>query len=153
MRMRLVCGVIVAAFAVAVGHLAWHTLAGPCATPKYFVGGEAPALAGHDPGDKHLYLRRELYLSRPPRHAWIQVLGQDRLSLYVNGELVADKALDGFPVAILADLTAYLRPGPNVIAVAAAQATIRQPPVVTVEGAYVLDDGEHRIAPDEQWRC
>jgi hypothetical protein len=145
--------VIVAAFAVAVGHLAWHTFVGPSVTPKYFVGGAMPALAGRDPDAKHLYLRRELYLSRPPQHAWLQVIGQDRLNVYANGELVAEKALDGFPVAVLADITAYLRPGVNVIAIAAAQATVGRPPVVAVDGAYLLDDGEHRITPDECWRC
>lgn len=151
--MRGVRGLIVAAFAAAVGHLAWHTFFGPCVTPKYFVGGTAPALAGCDPDAKHLYLRRELYLSRSPVHAWIQAVSRDRLSVHVNGELVAEKSLDGFPVAILADITAYLRPGVNVIAIAAAQASIGRPPVVAVDGAYLLGDGEHRIISDDRWRC
>lgn len=153
MRTQVVGGLIVTAFAVAVGHLAWHTRIGPPALPKYFVGGDVPVLTGTDPSAKQLYLRRELYLSRPPLHAWIQVLTRDRVGVYVNGALVADKTLDGFPVAVLADLTAYLRPGPNVIAIAARQATVGRPPAVAVEGAYVLDDGEHRIGPDDRWRC
>src|SRR2546421_4204971 len=95
---RAVRGGLVAAFALAVGHRAWHAVVGPPATPKYFVGGQVDALTGHDPAAKHLYLRRTLHLPRRPRRAWLQVLGRDRLRLYVNGSLVEEQQFDGYPV-------------------------------------------------------
>jgi hypothetical protein len=145
---------LVIAFAVAVGHLAWHALVGPTFVPEYQVGGEGPALTGLDPEHRHLYLRRELYLSRRPRRAWLQVIGRDRLRVYVNGRFVGSQALPGFPVAVVADPTPYLQVGRNVIAVSVEQCTLRQPPVVAVDGAYAFDDHEeHRIQVDSLWRC
>ena len=46
MAVRRVSWALVAAFAAAVGHLAWGTAAGPPAPPDYEVGGAGPALAG-----------------------------------------------------------------------------------------------------------
>src|SRR4051812_20193410 len=129
---------IVAAFAVAVGHLAWRALFVPPLEQGTLVGGEVTALAGPDAGEKQLYLRRLLHLSQRPRAAWLQVLGRDRLRLYVNGKLVDQQVHDGFPVAIVADLTPHLGVGPNVVAVAARQTSKEHPPVVAVDGTYTL---------------
>src|SRR5262245_52695136 len=116
-------GLIVAAFAVALGHLVWQSSLGPPPEPGYVVGGDVLGLAAPDAGAKHLYLRRTLYLSQRPRHAWIQVLARDRLEVFVNGKLVQKKTLDGFPVAVVADLTPFLQTGPNVVAIHAMQSS------------------------------
>src|SRR5262245_52289686 len=96
---------LVIAFAVTVGHLAWNSLIGPPSEPDYCIGGYAPALVGSDPNAKVLYLRRELFLPRRPRHAWLQLVGHDRVRVFVNGRLLQDRKLDGFPVGIVADAT------------------------------------------------
>src|SRR5687768_15290418 len=97
--------VLVAAFAVAVGHLTWHSVVGPPLPPEYVVGGDGPALTGPDPATKHLYLRRELHLTQRPRRAWVEVVTRDRVRLYVNGRYVAARSLDGVNVGVVADLT------------------------------------------------
>src|SRR5919202_2347618 len=101
MRRRAVRWSLVTAFALAVGHLAWRALFVPPPAQETVVGGEVTALAGPDAGEKQLYLRRLLHLSQRPRAAWLQVLGRDRLRLYVNGKLVDQQDHDGFPVAIV----------------------------------------------------
>jgi hypothetical protein len=145
---------LVAAFSLAVGHLAWQAWLGPPRVPDYFVTGEGSALAGTDAGARQLYLRRNLYLPQHPQHAWLQVVGRDRLTLHVNGKLVGEQVQDGFDVALVANLTPYLRPGHNVLAVTARQIRIAGAPAVAVKGCYVLDDGSAQwIETDDSWRC
>jgi hypothetical protein len=153
MKGRALSFLLVALFALALGHLAWGALAGPPMIPDYLVGGDAPALSGADPEARQLYLRRELYLSQHPRYAWISVVGRDRLHLYVNGTLVGSASGDGFNVAVVEDIAPYLNPGRNIIAILANQGSLRNTPLVAVEGGCTLSDGEHRFGADKNWRC
>src|ERR1700730_5176918 len=115
---------LVVVFAAGVGHLGWHARVGPRLAPDYFVGGRVPALSGTHPDKKLLYLRRKLHLAHRPRRAWLQVVGRDRVQLYVNGQHVASQVSDGFGVAVVADLAPYLQIGPNMIGIAAQQTSI-----------------------------
>lgn len=151
---RAVVCLAVAAFAAALGHLTWHALLAPRAVSgSYFVSADGAALRGPDPAEKQLYLRRTVYLSQPPRHAWIQVLGRDLIQLYVNGHMLQTRRLDSFPVAIVQDIAPYLRTGRNVIAITARQSSIDLPPILAVQGAYTLSDGIHPLQSDTFWRC
>ena len=153
MKGRVIHWLLVAVFACALGHLAWHSFLGPAPVPDFLVGGEVPAMVGPEPASKHLYARRVLTLSQHPRYAWIQVLGRDRLQVFVNGTLVGGQARDRFPVAVLSDIAPYLNAGPNVIAIHDQQSSVGRPPIVAVEGAITLDDGEHPLQTDGLWRC
>lgn len=151
MALRPVQLFLAAAFAAATGHLAWQTLLGPPTQPDYWMSGEA-TLSTADPSAKHLYLRRRLYLPQRPEHAWLQVIGRDHIRIYVNGSFVAEEILLGFPVGVSADITPFLRPGPNVIAINAAQATIGAPPMIAVRGACLVSGRDYPIGADDQWR-
>ena len=89
---------MVGMFALAVGHLAWVSVVGPPFAPDYFIGGggKAAALIGTDPQSKVLYLRRNYYLSKRPRHAWIKAIAHDELWVFVNGMLVEVAQIDSF---------------------------------------------------------
>jgi Dolichyl-phosphate-mannose-protein mannosyltransferase len=151
---RAVSGAIIAAFSIAVGHLAWHALLGRPMVPDYMIGGDVTALSGWDAHAKQLYLRRLLYLTQRPRHSWLQVVGRDELRVFVNGSLIAEQTQDGFPVAVVVDPAPYLRIGTNVIAIVARQSSTRHPPVVAVDGAYTLGGNEHPLRSDDNlWRC
>jgi hypothetical protein len=134
MKRHAVRWLIVAAFAGAVGHLGWHAHIGPALTPSFRVEEAGPVLAAPDPEAPQLYLRHALFLGQRPVHAWIQLLGQDQLQLVVNGRHVDKAEHPGFGVAVVADLTPYLRTGHNVIAIAVRQASLRHRPVVSVKG-------------------
>jgi hypothetical protein len=153
MTRRAVSGLIIVLFAMVVGHLAWHIWLGPAVVPTYYLEEESRALAGADPAERQLYLRRELFLTQRPLHAWIEVLGYDHIWLYVNGQLIDDQVHEGCILGIVADLTPRLRPGRNVLAIVAKQTIISQPPIAAVKGAYILADGEHPLGPDDVWRC
>ncbi len=62
MSHRGVQGFLVAAFAAAIGHLAWNSVVGPPPVPVYWVRSDGVALAGTNSETKYLYLRRQLYL-------------------------------------------------------------------------------------------
>jgi hypothetical protein len=164
---RLVSLSLVAGFAVALGHLAWRSGFGPPAVLPYQVDGSGFALAAKDRRDDRdakaedrkddreaqaLYLRRLLFLPQKPKRAWIQVIGRDDLRLHVNGSLIEEQQLAGFPIAFVADLTPYLEVGQNVIGITAKQATLGEPPMVSVDGRYELSDGEHPINHEGVWR-
>jgi hypothetical protein len=153
MAQRSLRWLLVVGFAAAVGHYAWNAVVGPPFVPEYKIGGDVPVLLGTDPTRKQLYLRREFYLTQLPRRAWVQVLGRDQVNLFVNGLAMGEMSKSGYDVAVVADLGNVLRVGRNVIAVAVYQANHSKGPMASVEGLYELDDGEHRIEPDERWRC
>src|SRR5262245_2372192 len=90
-----------AAFSLAAAQASWQAC-GPPSKPRYFIESGA-AYVSPDPGDAVMYLRRTLFLTERPRHAWLQVIGSDRFQLYVNGELAAHKARPGFAVADVVD--------------------------------------------------
>ncbi|MGA2033382.1 MAG: glycosyltransferase family 39 protein, partial [Thermoguttaceae bacterium] len=152
MGTRNVCRLIVLAFSLALGWLAWRVF-GPAYVPKYFVGGPVTALASCDPDAKVLYLRYTLHLSQRPRHAWLQVLARDQLAVYINGALLISKENSGLTATALADPTPHLQVGANVIAICAHQTSIDRPPVVAVEGGYLTSDGEHRFGAEAEWYC
>jgi hypothetical protein len=153
MANRAFTGCLIAGFAIAVGHLTWQSILGPPRSPKYFVGGHVIALRAPKGQEKQLYLRRQVFLSQRPRHAWLQAAARDDLRLYVNGKLAGKAYHPGFAVAVLVDLVPYLQAGPNVLALVTRQEMAGERPAVAVAGAYTLGDGSHPIEPDELWRC
>lgn len=153
MRRRAIEGLVLVSFVLVLSHIAWHAFVAPLPASQYMVGGQVQALFAPGSDAKRLYLRRQLFLPRQPRHAWVQVLGRDHVSLYVNGVLAKEATLDGFPLALVVDLAPYMRSGPNVIALVAHQTTVGEPPAIAVEGAYDLGDVEHPLRADDQWRC
>jgi 4-amino-4-deoxy-L-arabinose transferase-like glycosyltransferase len=154
MRGRLPRFLSIVAFSCAVGHLAWHSYLGPTDVPDYVAGGDTlTGLTGLDPAAKHLYLRHLLFLPQRPRHAWLQVLGHDSVSVYVNGRLLAQDDNEGFPVGLVCDLTPHLQVGKNVLAVSVRQTVHEHAPVASVDGAYRLSDGLHQLGVEGLWRC
>ncbi|MFH0983216.1 MAG: glycosyltransferase family 39 protein [Planctomycetota bacterium] len=151
MRKRLVQGVVLLTFGAAVGRFTFFTY-GPAALINHLVGGNLEVLRGAAPQGRDPYVRRTLYLPQRPRTAWAQLVGTDQVELYVNGALLLRRKSPLGPAAIVADLTPHLREGKNVLGVVARQGTLDRPPVVSVTGAYTLDDGEHSFGTDGPWR-
>jgi hypothetical protein len=161
MTARLICWSLVAGFAVALGHLAWRTEVGPPVALPYHVtnaargpGSGVVLAAGldRDRESRVLYLRHLLFVAQRPTHAWIQLVGRDDIRLHINGELIDQEQLPGFPIGIVADITRNLKVGQNVIAVTAKQASVHKPPVVAVDGAYTVSGVEYPINQEGVWR-
>jgi Dolichyl-phosphate-mannose-protein mannosyltransferase len=149
---RLTRLAVLLAFSVLLGHFAWRCF-GPPSSPAYFVGGRMSAMTGPDPNARHLYLRHKFYLSERPRHSWLQALSRGRVRIYVNGKLLAERSPDGTMGALLVDPTPLLQVGPNVLAIATEQYSPRRPAMVTLDAAYTLADGEHRLGGGPSWHA
>ena len=149
------------ALGIVLAHFVWHVYFGT-QTGEYYVGGDVTCLQA--PSDSsQLYLRHTFHLAQRSRHGWLEILGRSSLKAYVNGQLVGEKHEDGFDIALLVDLTPYLRVGQNTIAIRCAQREAGQPtwavagreppPRVAVQGAY--DNGGRRclINAHSPWCC
>ncbi|HEV3298413.1 MAG TPA: glycosyltransferase family 39 protein [Planctomycetaceae bacterium] len=155
MRRRLVHAFLVIVFSLSVGHLVCSTWLGPPFSPKYPLVASR-ALTTPEGATAQLYLRRQLFLPRRPRHAWIQVVGRDSIQLFVNGQRVGQKEADAMEVGLVADLTQSLQAGVNTLAIVAQEKITRTPqPIIAVEGGCLLDEqqGERPLWDDQSWRC
>jgi hypothetical protein len=65
---------------------------------------------------------------------------------------VAQDDNEGFPAGLICDLTPHLQVGKNVLAVSVRQTVYDRAPVVVIEGAYRLSDGEHHLGAEGLWR-
>jgi hypothetical protein len=157
MRSLLIRLLIVGLFAAGVAHYAIRAW-GPPYTPKYYAVSTGQSLQGPESDGVHgkfLYARRNIYLPQRPNHAWLQVTGRDRITVYVNGERAG---IDGqihpwAPAALMLDLTPFMIEGKNVIAVSTQQYTQLQPTILSIEGGYELGGQQHKISTDDEWRC
>ena len=154
MRARWTHLLILAAFSAGLGHWLWRVF-GPSTATDYVVGGDVTTLKAPEPRAKTLYLRRSIYLPRRPRSAWIEVLGRDRLEVFVNGKSLGLRENAGYAVALLADVTPHLDAGDNVVAITAQQYSSDYLPEVAVRGGYWFEEGgeEQPIGTDGLWRC
>src|SRR5579862_2618233 len=155
MRRRFARAFLVTAFAICAGHFAWSIWLGPVVASKYRLTAST-ALTSPTDAKVQLYLRRQLFLPRRPRQAWIELIGHDLIQVFVNGRRIGQNEVQGFPVGLVADLTTYLDPGLNTIAIATKDKTTSgRQPVIAVKGACLLDEkqGERPLWNDQAWRC
>jgi len=99
------------------------------------------------------YFRKTIYLKDRPAHAWLAVMAPDRFTLFLNGQRVGNGTyLSGYAQQVF-DITGYLGPGRNVIAIRNAIGTYRQQVRIAVQGRYVGWNGESfNIQSDASWR-
>ncbi len=151
MPRRWVHFLVLISFGSVFGHYTMQTL-GPIDVSDHQVGGDVVCLCAAEPPERNLFLRRELFLPKTPRSGWLQIIGTDSLELFINGQRIDQKDEQGYPVAIVTNLSGVLKKGKNVIAIVARQGTLDLPPAVAVDGAYSLGDGELAITAEGPWR-
>jgi hypothetical protein len=99
------------------------------------------------------YFRREFLLPYHPHKAYLVVSATDEVTVYVNANLVGNSRYFGAYVSEILDITQFLRPGNNLIAIAVAnQATGKA--VLTARVEVILPDGTKKtLLTDSQWRA
>ncbi len=105
---------------------------------------------------KHLYLRRTWYMTEVPVQAWLEVLGHDRLEVFVNGRSIGRSPMvsQSRIAAVMNDITPLLKVGRNSIAIHAPQLHLHRPPRVAVSGACEFADGSVTALGDAaDWRA
>ena len=143
---------IMVLFSFLVAHFIWRAF-DPIPPAVYPVTVDGTAMAAPEPDATNLYLRRTLHLADAPRHAWIKVVVQGQLLVYVNGQVAQRRKRSGLANTAMIDLVPYLVKGTNVIGIVAAQTHNGVPPQVSVEGAYTLGRIEYPLESDQAWRC
>ncbi len=144
---------LVAGFGVVLGGIAWTTFVGP-GPVRYPVAWRAPWIVLPGSPITQTYFRKKLYLSEPPRRAWIKVVAPNTYTLYVNGEPVGGEKSVLRNVTGFHDITAKLLAGTNVIGFDVEQSTYRGRARLAVEGEF---EGWHGIrtpiASDTTWKA
>lgn len=148
-------------FAMLLAHFAWRTWCDP-PSGEYRIGGEVQAMVSPHANQRHAYFRHTFHTPIRPEFGWLQILGRSRITLYVNGTEVVDRELDGLEVAVLVDITPYLKRGRNVIAIRTQHAPFVQSAMtfpdsaqalVAVDGQYDAGKGVGVINHTCSWRC
>ncbi len=112
----------------------------------YVAGKDATAM----PGGAWAYFRKRFDVGEVPRHAWLQVAGDDVATVWVNGQRLGEI---GLSPATEFDLRPYLRRGENVVAAAVVNQGATPDPTGF---AAVIGMGEKRvdetvIVSDKTW--
>jgi len=114
----------------------------------------APAQWISPPGHPLIgYYRKELRASGRIRSAWVQVSAPFTFSLYVNGRHLGGEYYKSARATALFDITRYVQPGRNFIAIANTSRTYDETSRIVVAGA--ITDWQGRVTPirsDAQWR-
>jgi hypothetical protein len=107
------------------------------------------------------YYRKHISLGATPLRAPLQVAAPDEFTLYVNGELIAEKAFSSVFTSGVYDIAPYLRSGDNVIAVAVSRGTFPGTASLLVEGYWedtqggrgvILSGSDFRSSMVEEWQ-
>jgi hypothetical protein len=144
---------VVAVWGIAASYFIWKARFEP-ARRTYHLEWQSPWIAYGQGEPGTTYFRRKLYIPSGVRHAWVQVAAVDSFELFVNANSMGTSKRVGFAASGVYDITSRLRPGLNVLAVAADRASFPGPVQIAVEGAYVDWHGEvERFGSDETWRA
>jgi 4-amino-4-deoxy-L-arabinose transferase-like glycosyltransferase len=141
-----------AVFGALLGHLVWYTYFGYIPQP-HPVSWRAPWVGRSGEAISQTYFRKKLYLSQPPRRAWVQVTAPEQFTFYVNGAQVGQERVRLQTVTAVYDITSRLQSGTNLLALVAMRDSHPVVTQVALEGEYedLLGNGT-RIATDGTWK-
>lgn len=99
------------------------------------------------------FFRYEFALSEAPRNAWALVQASEILTVYCNGKAVFRRKAHSTPIAAMLDLTPYLRPGQNTLALYTEAISEGMRARVALVGEVVDGAGRRRrLATGGDWR-
>jgi len=157
----------VAGYGLLLGLFAWNAYVEPVVAP-HRLEWRAPWIAHPGGPTSQSYFREKLFLPAAPRHAWIQITAPDQYALYVNNHAITPDPLLLRNLTAVHDITPWLLPGTNMIAVAAYRLSYPGTSQVAVQGEYEdwhgnrwpIDSGarwkvapywERQLGGDPQW--
>lgn len=138
---------------LAWGAVLWRTYVMPLAPAQRLDFRESEVLTAREFSPR-IFFRKTLHLPVRVRSAWAAVAAGENFVFLVNGQEVGKM---GYPVAAVQevyDLTPFLKPGKNVLALEVARATYPEPAWVRFTGGYVTWEGAaHTLKSDRTWRA
>ncbi len=146
-------GLIVALVGVMVGFFIWRTFVTP--VEQSYVAD----FSGSDPirastPSSVAFFRKKYFIAGKVQHAWLAVAASQDYTLFVNGALVQNVRTTDPDARTVFDITNYMAPGKNVIAVTAYRQSFPEPAWLRITGSYTTGDGRsHPIRSDTTWRA
>jgi hypothetical protein len=99
------------------------------------------------------YFRKEVFLSAPPKQAWLEIAATDNYQLIVNGRAVGKESGVKTRVAGIYDIKKRLKAGTNVIAVSISRISYPGSAQLLVRGLIKEPGGRvTSLLSDEHWR-
>ncbi len=148
-----------------VGYYGWLALVSPPPPTYYLDFGAAPWIQASEPSN-NVCFRKNLYLSETPKYAWLQMAGIDGFKISVNGRqaTLAQAAEPGEESEVLSltsggneslicDITHYLLPGTNTIAVNVTRGSFPGRAKLICRGGVIDQSGKlTEFSSDKSWR-
>jgi hypothetical protein len=156
---------LVGATGLLLGYYGWLALAAPPPPTYYLDFGTVPWIQASEPSN-NVCFRKNLYLSAAPKYAWLQIAGIDGFTLSVNNKHVSFRqpVQPGLESEVLSltsggnesaksDITQYLVPGTNTIAVNVTRGSFPGRAKLVCRGG-VIDQSGHitEFSSDKSWR-
>ena len=149
-----------------VGYYGWLALVAPPPPTYYLDFGAATWIQASEPSN-NVCFRKNLYLSKTPKYAWLQIAGIDGFRVSVNGKpaTVAQAAQPGQENEVLSltsggneslicDITHYLLPGTNTIAVNVTRGNFPGRAKLVCRGGVIDQSGKlSEFSSDKSWRA
>ncbi len=148
-----------------LGYYGWLALAAPPPPTYYLDFGSTQWIQASEPSN-NVCFRKNLYLSAVPRYAWLQIVAIDGFTVSVNGKHLsfgqaAEPELEsevlswnaGGNQSVISDITHYLAPGKNTIAVNVTRGSFPGRAKLVCRGAVLDQTGKFsEFSSDNSWR-
>jgi len=148
-----------------VGYYAWLALVAPPPPTYYLDFGATQWIQAAEPTN-NVCFRKNLYLNETPKYAWLQMVAVDAFRISVNGkpagvEQAAQPGLEnevlsltsGGNESVICDITHYLLPGKNTIAVNVTRGSFPGTAKLVCRGGIIDQSGRlTEFSSDNSWR-
>ncbi len=155
---------LVIATGLLVGYYGWLSLIEPPAPTYYLDFGAARWIQASEQSN-NICFRKNLYLSAKPQYAWLQVAGIDGFRLFVNGKhagITSKTALEGDSTvlslisggneSVICDITHYLVPGTNTIALNVTRGSFPGRAKLLCRGGVIESGKLSEFFSDKSWK-
>lgn len=127
--------IVIVVFGLIYGYFIWQSFYGHVSPSYPLFWNGAQWITANTPSPIGLF-RKELFLSNKIINGWIQISAPDTYVLTINGKKVVENTFYSSNVSGIHDITNYLQPGRNVVAVSVRRLSFPGPSKVVVTGAY-----------------
>jgi hypothetical protein len=147
-----------------LGYYGWLALVAPPPPTYYLDFGAAPWIQASEPSN-NVCFRKNLHLSETPKYAWLQIAGIDGFRLSVNNkngsvgqnesenESTILSLTSGGNQSVICDITHYLLPGTNTIAVNVTRGSFPGRSKLVCRGGVIDQSGKlSEFSSDKSWR-
>ena len=150
---KLIPHLLIIVFGLIFGYFIWQSFYGDLPPSHSLNWGTAQWITTPAPSPIGLF-RKELFVSNKVLYGWIQISASDTYHLAVNEKAVVANAFYNSNVSGVHDLTSYLRPGKNVVAISVRRLSFPGSSQTIVRGAYMDASGNETIFfSDGSWKA